>query len=152
MTFLQILELARSTLTESIWMAVAALYLLHCIRHGPCINPKAHNNQDSSSRARSSRGSARSTSSASSDSSTTSRSSKTSTDSDDSNISYISVSSTTISIVNHNTNPPSLTLQRYIATYDYQFEADLGRMQGMQFLDPVTEMYLRRAYPNQYHG
>ncbi|KAK6515775.1 hypothetical protein TWF281_004365 [Arthrobotrys megalospora] len=146
MSFLQILELASSTLTDWMWTFIAAYVMLHYIGYGFCSNPRAHR-RGSTISSRSSIRSISSFSSVWSSRSGRSISSNGSRHSDDSRISRISVTSTTISIIDTRTRIPNIIMDRFLVDDNYQFEADMGRMQGMHLLDPVTELYLRRAIP-----
>ncbi|RVD85142.1 uncharacterized protein DFL_003473 [Arthrobotrys flagrans] len=175
MSLLQTLEFASSTLTDWMWTIIAAYVMLHYIGYSFCANPRAHRRGYASSTSSfSSRSSLRSISSIRSrssnrsnrsiDSITGQRSNRSidSVISQDSNRSIGSIFSqgstrsvgsrisqrTTAAIVRHRTNIPNPMMERFVMFDDFQFEADMGLLQGTLFLDPVTENYLRRGIPS----
>ncbi|KAK6503718.1 hypothetical protein TWF481_008722 [Arthrobotrys musiformis] len=160
MTLLQVLEFANSTLTDWMWTIIMVYLGFHYIAYGPRGTPQARRRHyASSTSSRSSRSSLRSVSSFGSTRSSDSGSSIDSIISQESIDSIISEHSdgsirsrisqrTSTTIVRHRTHIPNVMMDRFMALDDRQFEADMGRMQGMYILDSVTDMYLRRGTPS----
>ncbi|KAK6518621.1 hypothetical protein TWF506_005756 [Arthrobotrys conoides] len=164
---LQTLEFANSTLTEWMWTIIAAYVILHRFGYGVCEHPQVHRweyeyaSSVASFSSRSSLGSVGSIRSQSSRNSKISHRSINSVASQHSGRSIDSIISqysdqsirslisqrTSTTIIRHRTNIPSPMLERFMMFEDFQFETDMGKLEGTRYLDPVAQFYLRKGIP-----